>query len=982
MGKIWGMIAIITLLLIISSVPLVPQLATAAEGEGEPEETATCEECGVGFEAVPIEEAEPEEGTSSLVSAGPVHKVLKDPVVISQAEPVTETVNPQGWTTIFADGFEGGWPGSWGIYAFGADAYWGWDSANPCSGSYSAFCAKYGAESVIPGNNYPDYMDSWMTYGPFSLADATDAVVDYWLWLDAEDDYDVFWCAASTSGYNFYGEGWTGSTEDTWVSMSFDLTDVYILGDLCGESQVWITFGFQSDGSNPIDYYGAFVDDVVIQKDTTPAEFDLEAVEVYLSTQPGDMDKNYLVDTPTVGQDVYLHFKWNCYGSGTAPEFRLELNLDGTPYCYDDYATGESGYAYTSWCNDPWTATAGGHTLTGVLDVYDDVSESNETNNEASKSWGEPPPEAAWTFMVYSDGDNNLEESEIASFNFMELSADNTNVNVIVQLDRIPGYDSSNGDWTTTRRYKVKYDTDIDNFASYTLGVDYWELGELNMADPNTLSDFVLWAKSNYPADHYCLVPSNHGGGWKPMAEGPFVPTGIVWDDTDGDYMSTAELGSALSSITSGGSEKLDVLFIDACLMQMIEVGYQVRNYSQYLVASEYTGWGPGPYHDYIAFISPTTTASQLATAIVDYYHAWLTGTKYAHTMSAVDLSQYGLASLVDDFAQALHAGLSTYRAQIESSRFACQKFVLDSYIDLYHFAFLIDQSIADATIKNAAQAVMTGVTNAVIAEEHENGGEEEYYALDDAHGISIYFPASEGDYLYSNYNSGNLAFVADKGWDEFLAAFFGAPNNPPNAPTSPLCEGVTNPTDVTDPTPEFSWTFSDPDGSDTQGAYQILVASTSENLAANNGDMWDSGKVSSSDSNVSYAGTTLAQNQTCYWKVKTWDNHGAGGPYCNEQQFTTSSTGPGCEDSPDIEVGLANILADAARRVVVYHQWGELWTGFDTIAPPAANDLTTLEAGRGYWIYVSTDCTLNYYANVHELTGGLWYMIGWLPCP
>jgi hypothetical protein len=238
--------------------------------------------------------------------------------------------------------------------------------------------------------------------------------------------------------------------------------------------------------------------------------------------------------------------------------------------------------------------------------------------------------------------------------------------------------------------------------------------------------------------------------------------------------MSTVELGNALSSATSSGAEKLDVLFLDACLMQMIEVGYEVKDYSQYLVASEYYGWTLGPYDDYISAITATTTAEELATAIVNYYHSRFTGTDCAHTMSAADLSQFGLASVVNDFAQALTAGLATYKTQMENSRSTCQKFVYDSYIDLYHFAFLIDQNIADATIQNAAQAVMTAVNNAVIAEAHESGGGDEYYPLYNAYGISIYFPASEGDSGYINYNSGNLAFVADKGWDEFLSAFFG----------------------------------------------------------------------------------------------------------------------------------------------------------------------------------------------------------------
>ena len=88
--------------------------------------------------------------------------------------------------------------------------------------------------------------------------------------------------------------------------------------------------------------------------------------------------------------------------------------------------------------------------------------------------------------------------------------------NVVVQMDRIPGGDSSNGDWTTARRYEVRYDTHPNSFATYGINVDYWELGELNMGHPDTLSDFVEWAKLDYPADHFSLVLFNHGGGWAP----------------------------------------------------------------------------------------------------------------------------------------------------------------------------------------------------------------------------------------------------------------------------------------------------------------------------------------------------------------------------------------------------------------------------------------------------------------------------------
>jgi hypothetical protein len=724
--------------------------------------------------AQPVEEVELEEGAGGELSVKPVHMVLEDVVQMSRAEPLEKpTPRPIGWQTIMSDGFEGAFPGVWSIYIKegAADAYWDDTSAVSHSGSRSAFCAGGGSEGVAPFENYPNNMETWMVYGPFSLADATGAELNYYFWLDSEYDWDFLDCMASVDGVNWYGSGWTGYSGD-WVADSFDLTNVDTLGNLCGQPNVWIAFIFESDTSNPVDYDGAFIDDVVLQKYVGGIPFDLESVEVYQSTQAGDMAKQHVVSEPAVGQAVYFHFKWNCIGSGTTSSFRNELKLDESMFCYVE-GTAEGGNSYTSWCTSPWTATAGAHTLTGVLDVYDDIAESNETNNEASRSWG-GASEPTWTFMVYSDGDNNLEPSEIASFNLMEYAANNTNVSVIVQLDRIPGEDSSNGDWTTTRRYKVKYDTDLVNFAAYTLGVDYWDLGELNMADPNTLIDFVSWAMTNYPADHYCLVVSNHGGGWQPKGSGQPVPKGIVWDDTSGDYMTTAEMGDALNSITSGGAEKLDVLFLDACLMQMIEVGYEVKDYSQYLVTTEYVGYGPGPYHDYVSYFSPTTTAEELAIAIVNYYHAWWMGEDLALTMSAVDLSQYNdLASAVSDFALALGTGLPTYHTEIESSRSACQKLYLDSYIDLYHFAWLIDGNISDATIQTAAQAVMTAVNNAVIAEAHESGGGT---GMDDANGISIYFPASEGDLGYSDYDSSNLRFVADKSWDEFLAAFFNPP--------------------------------------------------------------------------------------------------------------------------------------------------------------------------------------------------------------
>ncbi len=134
-----------------------------------------------------------------------------------------------------------------------------------------------------------------------------------------------------------------------------------------------------------------------------------------------------------------------------------------------------------------------------------------------------------------------------------------------------------------------------------------------------------------------------------------------------------------------------------------------------------------------------------------------------------------------------------------------------------------------------------------------------------------------------------NLNFKESDEGTGFNTAYINitAVNDAPNAPTSPQCEGQTNPTGVSDFTPEFSWTFSDPESGDTQSAYQIIVG-TSEG----NDDMWNSSKVSSSSSSdISYAGSDLAPATTYYWKVNTWDNHDVEGSYCTAQTFMT--TGP-----------------------------------------------------------------------------------------
>ncbi|WNH11475.1 glycoside hydrolase family 78 protein [Thalassobellus suaedae] len=90
-------------------------------------------------------------------------------------------------------------------------------------------------------------------------------------------------------------------------------------------------------------------------------------------------------------------------------------------------------------------------------------------------------------------------------------------------------------------------------------------------------------------------------------------------------------------------------------------------------------------------------------------------------------------------------------------------------------------------------------------------------------------------------------------------------------------CEMLTNPLGIDVVEPRLSWKYFTDKTKLEQTAYQVLVASSAEKLASNQGDLWDSGKVESNTSvNIQYKGKALDSKDEAYWKVKVWTNKGA----------------------------------------------------------------------------------------------------------
>jgi hypothetical protein len=89
-------------------------------------------------------------------------------------------------------------------------------------------------------------------------------------------------------------------------------------------------------------------------------------------------------------------------------------------------------------------------------------------------------------------------------------------------------------------------------------------------------------------------------------------------------------------------------------------------------------------------------------------------------------------------------------------------------------------------------------------------------------------------------------------------------------------CESTTDPLGVDVAQPRLSWRVTSDENGQRQTAWQLLVASSREALAAGRGDLWDSGRVNGDVTlRIPYAGRILVSSQQVFWKVRAWDRDG-----------------------------------------------------------------------------------------------------------
>jgi len=404
----------------------------------------------------------------------------------------------------------------------------------------------------------------------------------------------------------------------------------------------------------------------------------------------------------------------------------------------------------------------------------------------------EGTPTAKWTFLVYLDADNNLELAGIVDFLEMAKVGSSPEVNIVVQMDRVPGYTDSYGDWTGTRRFLIQKD-DVPTVTPLK------DLGEKNMGDPEVLRDFVEWGVSHYPAEHYAVVIWNHGDGWRVLMRNiltrsrdainrgetdPNIVKAVASDDTDKDILYMKEVQTALETAQKNlherdnTFEKFDVVGFDACLMGMVEVAYAVRNVADYVVGSEESEPGNGWPYDRILqalavtpTLSPNALASTIVTEYIDFYPP-----DGGVTQSAVDISRLG--NLVEKI-NAFTAKATTEWPVLKTARLNSRQYHPPTYtvfwgVDLWDFADKVYNTVTTADIKAAALDLKNAINDFVIKEGHSSD-------MTGSHGIAIYFPPDKetfnNDPQHTGYEESNtympVDFVLFEKWDNWLKDYY-----------------------------------------------------------------------------------------------------------------------------------------------------------------------------------------------------------------
>lgn len=403
-----------------------------------------------------------------------------------------------------------------------------------------------------------------------------------------------------------------------------------------------------------------------------------------------------------------------------------------------------------------------------------------------------PQPHKNWTFMVYLAGDLVSIDHERQIFKYiddMEKVGSTSEVNIVVEVD------FNTFDAGRASRIYITQDLTQRRIVSPRIVIS-----EINTGQPAPLNAFVNWVVTNFPADKYALVLKGHGVGWK----------GLLIDESSNDWLYMKELKDALDPVPI----LLDVIGFDACLMGMIEVGYQIWADASFMVASEdFVPLECWPYKDILTGLTNNAewSGETFSKKIVECYASFCQNmhTRGApgydcYTKSAIHLGVdfLDLVGATSTFGSNLLQGMEDYdkgsavhhvvednvQRKVREHLIASEKFDDKNFIDLYDFSKKI-QGDDDILVKwkdaGGVDEIISlfDASSIVIAKKHGS-------RHPNANGLSIYFPNAQNEYgyVYDSFNcpytdpwpspdqydvAPQFDFPADTQWNEFLLRYY-----------------------------------------------------------------------------------------------------------------------------------------------------------------------------------------------------------------
>jgi len=401
-----------------------------------------------------------------------------------------------------------------------------------------------------------------------------------------------------------------------------------------------------------------------------------------------------------------------------------------------------------------------------------------------------------WTVMVFMNAKNNLSDSQLLGLvgkwaekdiKEMKQVGSNDKINIIVEHG-IKGKGS--------RRLLITKKGSILSSGEKVYG----EYPNADMGDYKRVVEFAKWGKTTFPAKKYMLVLWNHGMGWiDPTMETPPSGTGttakgILFDDETKNYVRTAQMGEMMKQIGY-----VDILMQNACLQQMAEVLYEMKDYTGLFVGSEETMLAQGfDYEKLLNFMNANTAFSdaQLSDFLMNWYKEFYAGgmhvgpismplDKMGATLSTVRPAALNeLPAYLDAFTAAVMRNNETesVKAAIGSViRFTSldpandKKKMIAAYADLYDFARLMGQNAKAQETKQAAEALMGFIkTRLVLRSVGLNADAENGYDYTKVGGLAINttmkiktVPPQLAAIYETKY--GDLSLSKASQWDEFV---------------------------------------------------------------------------------------------------------------------------------------------------------------------------------------------------------------------